>query len=90
MGDNRAVGPQGCNLSGGQKQRLNIGRAFYEEADIYLLDDIFSSVDPHVADVIFEKGVKQLLHNKIRIIIANDFKYIDSKVDQVIFIRSNG
>ncbi len=33
----------GGNLSGGQKQRLALCRALYQDRDIYLLDDIFSS-----------------------------------------------
>lgn len=37
------VGSEGFFLSGGQKQRISICRAMYQDADIYILDDIFSS-----------------------------------------------
>jgi ABC-type multidrug transport system fused ATPase/permease subunit len=44
-------------LSGGQRQRIALARALYQENDIYLFDDIFSSLDAHVADAIFEKAI---------------------------------
>ena len=46
-GDQTIVGERGVNLSGGQKQRLQIARALYQDADVYLLDDPFSAVDAH-------------------------------------------
>ncbi|KAL4483214.1 hypothetical protein ABPG74_019240 [Tetrahymena malaccensis] len=63
-GDQKLVGPNGSNLSGGQKQRIALCRAVYSDCDIYLLDDIFSSLDAHVAKRIFLKSVKQLLVEK--------------------------
>ncbi|EAS02577.3 ABC transporter C family protein (macronuclear) [Tetrahymena thermophila SB210] len=63
-GDQKLVGPNGSNLSGGQKQRIALCRAVYSDSDIYLLDDIFSSLDAHVAKRIFLKSVKQLLVEK--------------------------
>lgn len=43
----------GSNLSGGQKQRICLARAVYQEADCYLFDDIFSSLDVNVAAQVF-------------------------------------
>ena len=37
------VGSEGFCLSGGQKQRISLCRAMYQDSDIYILDDIFSS-----------------------------------------------
>jgi ABC-type thiamine transport system ATPase subunit len=34
-----------------------LARALYQCNDIYLFDDIFSSLDAHVADSIFEKAI---------------------------------
>ena len=51
------VGDRGVKLSGGQKARISLARALYTDADIYLLDDPFSSVDASVARYIFEKYV---------------------------------
>ena len=44
-GDLTEIGQRGINMSGGQKQRIQLARAVYNDADIYLLDDTFSTVD---------------------------------------------
>ena len=57
-GDMTLVGERGVTLSGGQKARVNLARAVYRRADIYLLDDPLSAVDSAVSRHIFEKYVK--------------------------------
>ena len=44
--DLTVIGERGINISGGQKARISLARAIYSEADIYLLDDPLSAVDP--------------------------------------------
>nr|CAN65077.1 hypothetical protein VITISV_009542 [Vitis vinifera] len=41
------------NLSCGQKQRVQLARALYQDANGYLLDDPFSTVDAHSATSLF-------------------------------------
>ncbi|KAL4490447.1 hypothetical protein ABPG72_002657 [Tetrahymena utriculariae] len=55
----KLVGPGGANLSGGQRQRVAICRALYLNSDIYLLDDIFSSLYAHVTQKVFQSVVFQ-------------------------------
>ena len=59
-GDLTLVGERGVTLSGGQKARVNLARAIYYDADIFLLDDPLSAVDAPVARHIFDKLVASL------------------------------
>lgn len=54
-GDLTLVGERGVTLSGGQKARVNLARAVYRDADIYLLDDPLSAVDTAVGKHIFNR-----------------------------------
>ena len=69
-GDQTFVGEQGIVLSGGQRARVNLARAVYADADIYLLDDPLSAVDVKVGEHIFEQCVCKLLRNKIKILVT--------------------
>lgn len=45
-GADTVIGERGINISGGQKARISLARAVFADADIYLLDDPLSAVDP--------------------------------------------
>jgi len=56
-GFDTVIGERGINISGGQKARISLARAVYSEAEIYLLDDPLSAVDPEVANRIFSECI---------------------------------
>ena len=54
-GADTEIGERGINVSGGQKARISLTRAVYSDADIYLLDDPLSAVDPDVAEKLYKQ-----------------------------------
>ena len=86
-GDETAVGDKGVSLSGGQKARLNLARALYIDADIYLLDDPLSAVDTHVGRHLFDRAINGFLHNKIRILVTHQLQYLQ-EVDQIVVLKT--
>lgn len=75
-GDKTIVGERGISLSGGQKARINLARAIYKEADIYLLDDPFSAVDANVGRHIFQECVLTFLRNKVCVLVTHQLQYL--------------
>ncbi len=53
------VGETGINLSGGQKQRVSLGRAFYADRKIFVLDDPLSAVDRNTETLLMESILAQ-------------------------------
>ncbi|KAL7641520.1 UNVERIFIED_CONTAM: hypothetical protein RMT77_007391 [Armadillidium vulgare] len=70
------VGERGIALSGGQKARINLARALYYDADIYLLDDPFSAVDAHVGRHLYEECVSSFLKDKVTIITTHQLQFV--------------
>ena len=66
-GDMTMLGERGASLSGGQRARVNLARAVYSDADIYLLDDPLSAVDAKVGKHIFDNCISGVLGNKVRV-----------------------
>ena len=73
-GDLTIVNSTCSNISEGQKIRISLARCLYRNADIYLLDDIFSSLDQSISEEIFDKVFCKFLKNKTRIIVMNKKK----------------
>ncbi|KAF5294169.1 hypothetical protein FQR65_LT10880 [Abscondita terminalis] len=80
-GDETRVIDKGLNLSRGQKMRINLARAAYKNADIYLFDDCLSAVDDHVAKHIFSHCLKKFLFDKMRIFITYKEDFIKESND---------
>ncbi|XP_067134882.1 ATP-binding cassette sub-family C member 4-like isoform X1 [Centruroides vittatus] len=77
-GDLTIVGERGVTMSGGQKARINLARALYLDADIFLLDDPLSAVDVPVAKHIFEKCIMEYLKDKICILVTHQIQFLNS------------
>ncbi|XP_023213274.1 multidrug resistance-associated protein 4-like [Centruroides sculpturatus] len=76
-GDFTIVGERGVIMSGGQKARINLARALYLDADIFLLDDPLSAVDVPVAKHIFEKCIMEYLKDKICILVTHQVQFLN-------------
>uniref|UniRef100_A0A669C2N7 Multidrug resistance-associated protein 4 n=1 Tax=Oreochromis niloticus TaxID=8128 RepID=A0A669C2N7_ORENI len=85
-GDLTLIGDRGATLSGGQKARVNLARAVYEDADIYLLDDPLSAVDAEVGKHLFDKCICGLLKNKCRILVTHQLQHLRD-VDQILVLK---
>lgn len=87
-GDKTLVGERGTALSGGQRARINLARAVYRDADIYLFDDPLSAVDTHVGRHLFNECMNNYLRNKTRILVTHQLQYL--KQCDYIVILNNG
>ena len=86
-GDLVFVGEHGVVLSGGQRARVNLARAVYADADVYLLDDPLSAVDSKVGDHIFSQCICALLHDKIKVLVTYSEKYM-KEAKQIVVLHS--
>ena len=65
----------GHDLSGGEWQRLALARLMYRDADIWILDEPTSSLDPEAEASIFAE-LKENLKGRIGIIISHRFSTV--------------
>lgn len=84
-GDRTEIGERGVNLSGGQKQRVSLARAAYADADLYLLDDPLSALDPKVAATVYHNLVRVLLSQRTRILVTHRLEFVDDASEVLVF-----
>ena len=84
--DETLINSSSAGLSGGQKARIALARCLYKEADLYLFDDPFSSIDNSVSQAIFENSFCNYLKNKARILVTNDITNL-TNVDKIIYMK---
>ena len=85
-GDNTEIGEKGINLSGGQKARISLARCLYNEPDIFLFDDILSSLDADIGKKIMENCILNYLKDKTCVMITNALQYIEY-FDRIYYIK---
>ncbi|KAL4486706.1 hypothetical protein ABPG72_022181 [Tetrahymena utriculariae] len=93
MKDEKIIGSGGTNLSGGQRQRIAICRALYQNCDIYLFDDIFSSLDVHVAEKIYQSVVVEFLIKKSKktvLLVTSHFSIFSQRqfINKVFYLQN--
>ena len=80
------IGERGVNISGGQKARISLARACYSDADIYLLDDPLSAVDPQVAEKLFSLCLRGILREKAVLIVTHQIAFLP-QVDEILLLE---
>ncbi|MCJ8729846.1 hypothetical protein PDJAM_G00111100 [Pangasius djambal] len=85
-GDLTVIGDRGATLSGGQKARVNLARAVYQDADIYLLDDPLSAVDAEVGRHLFDHCICGILKKKPRILVTHQLQYL-KEADHILVLK---
>ncbi|XP_064965478.1 ABC transporter C family member 3-like isoform X2 [Musa acuminata AAA Group] len=85
-GDQTVIGERGINLSGGQKQHVQIARAIYHDADIYMFDDPFSAVDAHTGSHLFKECLLGFLSSKTMVYVTHQVEFLPS-ADLILVIR---
>lgn len=69
------VGECGFSLSGGQSARINLARAIYRNANIYILDDVLAALDFKIGKYIVQHCIQEYLAGRTRIIVTNELQY---------------
>ncbi|CAH0557320.1 unnamed protein product [Brassicogethes aeneus] len=75
-GDQTIIGERGVSLSGGQRARVNLARAVYTDADIYLLDDPLSAVDTQVGQALVDECLMTYLKGKVVVLVTHQLQYL--------------
>jgi len=65
----------GVNLSGGEWQRVALGRLYFRDASILVLDEPTSSIDPRSEFELFKRFIKSV-ENKTAILISHRFSTV--------------
>ena len=86
-GENTEINSTSSNVSGGQRARISLARTLYKEADLYLIDDPFASIDNKVGTQIFKDVFCNYLKNKTRILITNEMTGL-SYADKIIYLEN--
>ena len=88
--DETIIADDGANISGGQRARLALARSLYADADVYVLDDIFSALDSIIGQQVWDSViVKTLLGSGKTVLLAtHGLKFLDkSEVSQIVLLE---
>lgn len=77
----------GHELSGGEWQRLALARLIFRQADVWILDEPTSNLDPEAEAAIFSE-LKEQLHGRMGIVISHRFSTV--RVADRIYVVGDG
>jgi ABC-type multidrug transport system fused ATPase/permease subunit len=92
-GDSTIIGTKGISLSGGQRQRVSLARALYHDAEILVLDDVFSGLDGSTQHRVCQSvfGPEGLLRRRgTTAIICTHSTHFLSVADRIVALASDG
>jgi ABC-type multidrug transport system fused ATPase/permease subunit len=76
----------GMNLSGGQKQRICLARCVYRrDAELVLLDDPLSAIDPELSELIFQQCMRGILATKTCVLVTSSVQ-LAQKCDSIVMM----
>lgn len=73
--------------SQGEKELLCVILAFSREADLYLLDEPFATVDPLVKDQVYQMFLEAVSKRATIILSTNDLSEVERFLDLVLFLK---
>ncbi|CCU76515.1 ABC Transporter [Blumeria hordei DH14] len=86
-GDLSMVGENGTGLSGGQKARVSLARAIYSRANILILDDPISALDPQTANTVVQKCLGgRILEGRTVILVTHRPEICSGLAKQIIYM----
>ena len=86
--DQTFVGEKGLTLSGGQRARINLARALYQNASLYLLDDPLAAVDTKVVNSLYNDAITGYLSTKTRVLVTHHINLL-TNADTIICLHDN-
>ncbi|KAK5996708.1 ABC transporter FGM5 [Cladobotryum mycophilum] len=92
-GDQTIIGSKGVSLSGGQRQRVSLARALYHDADILVLDDVFSGLDGSTQDQVCQAvfGLNGLLRKRgTTVLICTHSTHSLPAADYIVSLSTDG
>lgn len=75
-------------LSGGQQQRLFIARALLQEADVYLMDEPFASIDAATEKALIQLFNRLKAAGKTLLIVHHDLATADRYFDWIVMLNT--
>ncbi|GIJ78394.1 ATP-binding cassette, subfamily B [Micromonospora phaseoli] len=78
------VGEGGAQLSGGERQRVSIARALLKNAQVVLLDEVTSALDPANETAVHD-GIERLMAGRTVVMVAHRMRTVQ-RADRVVFV----